>query len=123
MFLSPESSAETPSTLLGKACVGQRWRAMIRDGATQVGDDFTVEHDSSPDMVLRVVKVVSPWIEEGESDGVEACVEIGLPAADTAAVATSMADQFLSRGEIPLPPYMKREATAADVSTYQTTFA
>jgi|EP01049_Picozoa_sp_SAG25_P006542 S-adenosylmethionine:tRNA ribosyltransferase-isomerase len=34
-----------------------------------------------------------------------------------------MERQFSSRGQIPLPPYMKRQATAADESTYQTTFA
>lgn len=120
-FLSPENIDEDPSTLLQSESEGQIWRTMLRDGGAAEGDEYTVQSGQSAAfgggaMTLRVTQILSHWVEEREPDGVEVCLEVVSAAGDGA---VTMESQFSDRGV----PYMKREATAEDTATYQTTFA
>ena len=67
-----------------------------------------------------MVQVHSTWEEEDEVDGVEATVEFHVSAGDTSLKLTQAFEQY---GNIPLPPYMRREVNEEDKELYQTVFA
>lgn len=145
MFLSPDADAIDASHALGEAAHGQIWRAMVRLPLETVGLELqatpAVGHRLGEEMgrlghglslSLHVERVVSVWTEEDEDPGVEAAVrvQVDAPSADGAS-ADGAADQsplllrdaFGAFGAPPLPPYIRREAAADDVSRYQAVYA
>ena len=160
LFLSPLSHPD-PSEALARPAHGQLWRAMVRAPLTGGGATLTVAShidggaaaSSSlpnvgglPYMGLRVEDVITPWIEQGEPDGVEAAVRISSSpltsgaagtdeaASDSAAFDVTspskaasatepLAALLSSLGQTPLPPYLQRAATPEDVLSYQTVYA
>lgn len=123
MFLAPHSPAERLPTnaaeALHRACHGQLWNAMIRMPLREADAIFKVPSKSSTSLSsVEVVQLSSKWVEEGESEGVEAIVR--LRCSDRSLLASEAFGQF---GHIPLPPYMRRDAEAKDLQDYQTVYA
>eukprot|EP00931_Biecheleriopsis_adriatica_P055162 TRINITY_DN32550_c0_g1_i1.p1 TRINITY_DN32550_c0_g1~~TRINITY_DN32550_c0_g1_i1.p1 ORF type:complete len:1472 (+),score=241.00 TRINITY_DN32550_c0_g1_i1:120-4535(+) len=138
MFLSPEKeglmseSVSDPAAALLSPADGQLWRCMIRSKSLgNVGQILeVVQHDDRPHEPRRaqlvVERIFSNWYEEGEPDGVEAAVRLQCPADSNSGKYPSWGtarDFFDSYGEVPLPPYLGREAQGSDTSDYQTVFA
>ena len=63
LYLHPADT--DPASALSSPASGQRWRAMLRTSA-DVGSVFAQSHGT-----VRVDRVISPWIEEGEEDGID----------------------------------------------------
>ena len=147
LFLSTLSHND-PSEALSRPAHGQLWRAMVRAPLTSGGAKLTVASAAdgaasagAPSMELRVEGVITPWIEQGEPDGVEAALRISsgvVPAGAThpagaptrksseshlATDAPPLAALLSSLGQTPLPPYLQRAATPEDVQSYQTVYA
>ena len=68
---------------------------------------------------VKVERVVSPWIEEGEEDGIDCEVSLSLGATPD----LIMSEYFAKLGEIPIPPYFNRDAVPEDEVRYQNVFS
>lgn len=155
LFLSPLSHSD-PASALASPAAGQLWRAMVRAPLARGRGEadggwkrLEVRGPGAPmagaAMRLEVEEVLAPWLELGETDGVEAAVRLSLappaapaapaPPAETGAAAAEEMDGLdglaglpLSRllellGQTPLPPYLQRAALPSDVGDYQTVYA
>eukprot|EP00854_Cymbomonas_tetramitiformis_P021603 gene21603-25986_t len=121
MFLSSEEYNMTEA-MQQPDCDGMLWRCMIRHPEISVGDNLSVKEDSSgKQLSLEVVHIHSQWKEE-EGDGVEASVKIVRPNAGSEQH-LSVESAFRIFGNVPLPPYMKRQVEKTDGEAYQTVFA
>jgi len=135
--------------LLGVAAHGQVWEAMVRRADVAEGDLLQL-HPQPPQPIshqqqgrqqrppvplsLRVQRVHGTWIEEDEDDGIEADLVLESSVATSSssdATGTStnpaptdtLAEVFEQYGEVPIPPYMGREADDSDATRYQTVYA
>ena len=91
-----------------------RWRAFARPAKRlAVGDRIRFGHDSDVCLLGRLEATVAAKLDAGE---VELAFDLHGPVLDEAIAAI---------GEMPLPPYiaLKRAASSADKSAYQTIFA
>jgi S-adenosylmethionine:tRNA ribosyltransferase-isomerase len=139
LFLSPLSYAD-PAAALASPADGQLWRAMVRaplahrggtgDGGVGVGrDGFAARlevRSAETVMQLTVEKVLAPWVEAGEGDGVEAAIRLSLrPASwpDGQLASLPLSDLLERLGQTPLPPYIQRAPLPSDVAAYQTVYA
>lgn len=129
LFLSPISHAD-PAAALSETADGQLWRAMVRAPLEQAGETIVVcgriagaAERGEPLLRLHVDRVLSPWIEQGEPDGVEAAVRLSLASPADIPPPVSLLQLLTSLGETPLPPYLQRDATPEDVTSYQTVYA
>eukprot|EP00041_Stephanoeca_diplocostata_P024774 m.636604 g.636604 ORF g.636604 m.636604 type:complete len:857 (-) comp22597_c0_seq2:301-2871(-) len=122
-----DSGACSATDALQMTATGQSWRCMLRDASIKRGQKLrVVPHSDAADVdkhpiavELEVVQVHSPWVEEGEDDGIEATVQFATPQNDDVDLSTVLA----SVGSTPIPPYLARDACASDVTEYQTVFA
>jgi len=115
MFLGAEGSNST-SVYLSQPCEGQLWRCMIRSSDLVLGSKLSCRQDADCPLEIEIVDIHSPWIEEDEVDGIEATVRL----CSNNSYAQHVFDTL---GNIPLPPYMHREAREDDRVNYQTVFA
>ena len=105
LCLEPLRPSADPVAAL--ASRGGAWRCLIGGKNIQSGDVLTLDGAAGVADGARATIV--------EKNGAEALVEFELPCT---------LGEFLQRvGRTPLPPYIKREATADDVSSYQTVYA
>ena len=114
MLLSPTED-DDPSMRLVAPAQGQRWLAMVRSSAVQAGDSLRV--DGGAGLALQVVGVVGDWLEHDEADGVEVVVSVECESNAT------LDEVLQQRGEVPIPPYMRRAADAGDDEAYNCTYA
>ena len=126
LFLSPLSSAD-PAAALASPAAGQLWRVMVRAPLSSGGARLAVAGGATS-LHLEVEEVLAPWIEEGETDGVEAAVRLSLASPSAAPTPTAATPPPLAQllgllGEVPLPPYLRREALPSDGEDYQTVYA
>lgn len=92
---------------------------------------------SCVNFLARVVHIHGPWLEDDEDDGIEASVTLIDPrhTTQTHSAQASSESEFqpqiplsllallTSCGEIPIPPYLRRECEDADTESYQNVFA
>jgi S-adenosylmethionine:tRNA-ribosyltransferase-isomerase (queuine synthetase)/predicted adenine nucleotide alpha hydrolase (AANH) superfamily ATPase/5,10-methylene-tetrahydrofolate dehydrogenase/methenyl tetrahydrofolate cyclohydrolase/pterin-4a-carbinolamine dehydratase len=141
MFLNSEADTGRSDAALAQPCEGQAWRCMIRLPFVTPGTALLPTNNAAllaqgrSAVTMEVTTIHSPWIEEGETDGVEATVVFrevggGVPAEPITDVRDdarhshlTMEGVFNCLGDIPLPPYMRRTATEADTDHYQTVYA
>jgi S-adenosylmethionine:tRNA ribosyltransferase-isomerase len=90
---------------------GELWDALVRSSkGSRVGDRY--------DFGDLQVRVESMNADPAESGGASGVVQVRLRAT------TGTVDRALRAvGTVPLPPYIRREATPGDVTRYQTVFA
>ena len=104
-----QSGGDVELLLLERLAQGQgpagRWKAMLRVSKT-----------------LRQAEVLELSIDGAFSDSATAVIETA-PVAGRAEVTISGVDGWDGVGATPLPPYIRREADAADVERYQTIYA
>mmetsp|Transcript_105144 Transcript_105144/g.165907 ORF Transcript_105144/g.165907 Transcript_105144/m.165907 type:complete len:1180 (+) Transcript_105144:50-3589(+) len=121
MFLSPDGDGTDPATLLDGACDGQVWRCMVRSPIDKLGFRLVAHTPRSQQCIeleMHVEHLHSPWVEDGEKDGIEASLRLSCNDPHL-----HSRDVFQLFGTIPLPPYVRRPADEIDLSTYQTVFA
>ena len=121
MLLQPDGMP--PATAMGCGWLNQKWQCMIR--ATVPADSTLTLEDG---VRLKVVSVHAEWDEEGEDNGVEATVEfeherIAQTDWQLAPAISSMAELLTQIGNVPIPPYLRREAVSQDTEDYQTVYA
>ena len=78
LLLAPADATADPAALVAAGADGQAWTAMARTTDLREGSLLRVEGSQA---MLRVARVISPWIEHGEADGTE--VEIVVEAQGT----------------------------------------
>ena len=128
LFLSPQSSVD-PATALASPAESQRWRVMIRAPLQAPGATLHVSGGGgdAASLQLRVERIHSRWDEPGEPAGVDGTVRLSVadaaPTGAGAAAAPDLASVLGALGEVPLPPYLRREAEPADRESYQTVYA
>lgn len=141
LLLSPLSPAD-PSAALASPPDGQLWRVMVRAPLQAAGDNLEVTPQVTPQVTppadgapagggaaglrLAVEEILAPWVESGETDGVEAAVRLSTPDPHGSKPLDGprpLGSLLEGLGQTPLPPYLGRDATAADSTRYQTVYA
>lgn len=103
LFVEKESGAERELVVLERHAGDNDWhthKVMYR-GKIKAGDVLMVKNSSEK---IRVREVLGDGLAIVESD-------------------TDLRDLCEQHGTVPLPPYMRRDATALDIERYQTVFA
>jgi len=100
-----------------KKCDGAHISVMLRSEGVKIGDSFLDRNKEAAK--FRVVKVVGPWIEDENSqgNGTECLVEFMVDDEIT------LGKYLENSGQIPIPPYLNRDAEMGDERAYNNVYA
>jgi len=101
-------------SVVDKQCNGEHLTVMLRSENVKTGDLFS---EGTAD--FRVVKVVGPWIEDemSQGNGTECVVKVIIDDEIT------LGKYLENAGQIPIPPYLNRDAEIGDERSYNNVYA
>ena len=104
-------------SVISGRCNGTKLNVMLRSEKVKV--DEVYKDNKNGRFQFKVVKIVGPWIEDDHSNGMGTECIVECIGDDDA----SLANLFESVGEVPIPPYLNRDAEAADEESYNNVYA
>lgn len=123
LLLHPLAPNANPTEAANATANGQTWRCMVRQPVDKL-KHLDVAMNSSTSNMLSFTAApgssasIEPWIEEGEADG--SIVSLKVHAPEHLSLTEALHEHG---GEVPIPPYLRRDATQDDSEAYQTVFA
>lgn len=125
-LLAPLQPSEDPAAALAAGTGNAVWKCMVRDTRCKAGDRLAVRSGDGAGVVLRaeVLTIDGGWHEPDEGNGVECDVRFSWAPAGCGGPAPGSLGEVLEKlGEVPLPPYLRRESMPSDIADYQTVFS